>query len=229
MTLQAIPASGNSVTPAQENFDVLEVAAVFGKDATTTTGLTWGYLSGRWGGIAITAGTVTLTNAADNYVVVARDTGVVTTSTATTNWNNTADYARLYKLTAAGNVVTVTEDHRSGPYGIHGGPPTSIPQNSQSAAYTTVLKDAGKHILHPAADNNARTFTIDSNANVPYPLGTAITFVNKINVVTIAITSDTLTWAEDGSTGNRSLAANGIATALKIASTEWLISGVGLT
>jgi hypothetical protein len=104
-----------------------------------------------------------------------------------------------------------------------------IPQNSQSAAYTTVLADAQKHILHPTADNNARTFTIDSNANVAYPVGSVITFVNQINTVTISITSDTLTLAGAGTTGSRTLAANGIATALKIASTSWVISGVGLS
>jgi len=104
-----------------------------------------------------------------------------------------------------------------------------ITQNSQSAAYTTVLADGGKHILHPTADNNARTFTIDSNANVAYPIGTAITFVNQINTVTIAITTDTMTLAGAGTTGSRTLAASGIATALKIAATEWIISGVGLT
>lgn len=104
-----------------------------------------------------------------------------------------------------------------------------IRQNSQSAAYTTVLSDGGKHIYHPSSDNNARTFTIDSNANVAYPIGTAITFVNEINTVTIAITSDTLTLQGTGTTGSRTLAANGIATALKVASTKWVISGIGLT
>jgi len=104
-----------------------------------------------------------------------------------------------------------------------------IPQNSQSTAYTTTLADGGKHILHPTADNNARTFTIDSNANVPYPIGTAITFVNQINTVTIAITSDTMTLMGAGSTGSRTLAANGIATALKVSSTGWVISGTNLT
>jgi hypothetical protein len=104
-----------------------------------------------------------------------------------------------------------------------------VRQNSQSAAYTTVLADGGKHILHPAADNNARTFTIDSNANVAYPIGTAITFVNEINTVTIAITSDTLTLAGTGTTGSRTLAANGLATALKVGTTKWVISGTGLT
>lgn len=105
----------------------------------------------------------------------------------------------------------------------------NIPQNSKSAAYTTVLLDAGKHILHPSSDNNARTFTIDSNANVAYPIGTTLTFINEINTVTIAITSDTLTLAGAGTTGSRTLAANGIATAVKIASTKWIINGTGLT
>jgi len=103
-----------------------------------------------------------------------------------------------------------------------------IAQNSQSAAYTTLLTDSGKHLLHPTADNNPRTFTIDSNANVAYPIGTAITFVNQINVLTIAITSDTMTLAGTSTTGSRTLEVNGIATALKIGTTAWLISGTGL-
>lgn len=104
-----------------------------------------------------------------------------------------------------------------------------VPQNSKSAAYTTVMSDAGKHILHPASDNNARTFTIDSNANVAYPIGTALTFINLINTVTIAITSDTMYLAGTGSTGSRTLAAYGVATAVKVGTTTWIISGTGLT
>jgi hypothetical protein len=103
-------------------------------------------------------------------------------------------------------------------------------QNSKSAAYTTVLSDGGKHILHPSGDANARTFTIDSNANVAYPVGTSITFVNETSqLVTIAITSDTLTLANSTSTGSRTLAQNGVATALKITSTKWIIWGSGLS
>ena len=105
----------------------------------------------------------------------------------------------------------------------------NIPQLSKSAAYTTVLADSGYHILHPTADNIARTFTIDSNANVAYAIGTAITFVNQINTVTIAITTDTMTFLPGGGTGSRTLAANGIATALKVSTTGWIITGSGLT
>jgi hypothetical protein len=106
----------------------------------------------------------------------------------------------------------------------------NIPQNSQSAAYTCVLADAGKHIFHPSTDANARTFTIPANSSVAYPIGTAITFVNVTSqVVTIAITSDTMYLAKDGTTGSRSLAQYGSATALKLTSTTWLISGSALT
>lgn len=106
-----------------------------------------------------------------------------------------------------------------------------IPQNPQSASYGLVLADAGKHILHPSADTTARTFTIPANGSVPYPIGTAITFVNQnaAGVVTIAITSDVMRLAGAGTTGSRTLAANGVATAIKITPTEWIISGTGLT
>jgi hypothetical protein len=105
----------------------------------------------------------------------------------------------------------------------------TIPQNSQSAAYTLVAADSGKHILHPSSDNNARTFTIPANSSVAYPIGTAITFVNRINTLTIAITDDTLRLANTTDTGSMELDVNGVATCIKIGSTEWIISGVGLT
>ena len=104
-------------------------------------------------------------------------------------------------------------------------------ENSQSAAYTTVLADAGKMIYHPSADTTARTWTIDSNANVAYTIGTCISFFNDTSAgtVTIAITSDTLVLAGAGSTGSRTLAASGVATACKMTSTRWMINGTGLT
>lgn len=107
----------------------------------------------------------------------------------------------------------------------------NIPQNSNSAAYTLVLADSGKHILHPSADTTARTFTIPANVSVAFELGTAITFVNQngAGVITIAITSDTMRLAGAGTTGSRTLAANGVATAIKLTTTEWIISGTGLT
>lgn len=105
-----------------------------------------------------------------------------------------------------------------------------VPQNSNSADYTLVAADAGKHILHPSSDANARTFTIPANSSVAFPVGTTVTFVNQTSqVASIAITTDTLTLANSTTTGTRSLAQNGVATAIKVASTSWIISGAGLT
>lgn len=106
-----------------------------------------------------------------------------------------------------------------------------MPFRAVSANTTTVANDAGGVICHPAADTTARTWTIDSNANLPYPLGTAITFINQnaAGVITIAITSDVMRLAGTGGAGSRFLAANGMATAVKIATTEWIINGTGLT
>ena len=107
----------------------------------------------------------------------------------------------------------------------------TIPQNSQSTAYTLVLTDSGKQIFHPSADTTARTWTIPANSSVAFPIGTAVTFINQngAGVITISITSDTMRLAGPGTTGSRTLAANGVATAIKITSTEWIISGTGLT
>jgi hypothetical protein len=126
---------------------------------------------------------------------------------------------------ASGTLTNCTADGTN-PVGFR-----NIPQNSQSANYTCTLADAGDHILHPSADTTARTFTIPANSSVPYPIGTAITFINQsgAGVLTIAIASDTMRLAGAGTTGSRTLAANGVATALKIAATEWIISGGGLT
>ncbi len=105
--------------------------------------------------------------------------------------------------------------------------PTNLPANPQSTAYTTVLADAGGMVNHPASDANARTFTIDGS--VSYPVGTTITFTNlTTQVLSIAISTDTLYLAGAGTTGTRTLAQYGIATALKLTSTTWLISGAGL-
>ena len=106
----------------------------------------------------------------------------------------------------------------------------SIPQNAQTGSYTLVLSDAGKHIYHAAAAA-AATYTIPANSSVAYPIGTAISFINmSSNVVSIAITTDTLTLSNAaGSTGTRSLAQYGTATAVKITATSWIISGSNLT
>jgi hypothetical protein len=156
------------------------------------------------------------------------DTGTSGTKVALTDGANTWSAAQTDSALAtfsAGANLTPASSPATNAVGYLG-----VPVNSQSTAYTTVMSDVGKMILHPSTDANARTFTIDSNANVAYPIGTILTFCNMTSqVVTIAITSDTLYLAGAGTTGSRSLAQYGVATAVKLTSTTWLISGSGLT
>jgi hypothetical protein len=102
-----------------------------------------------------------------------------------------------------------------------------IPQNATTTgAYTVLAADAGKHIYASAT----RTVTINSNANLALPIGTTLTFIAGSGAtMTIAITTDTMYLAGPGTTGSRTLAPFGIATAVKLTSTTWIISGNGLT
>lgn len=106
----------------------------------------------------------------------------------------------------------------------------NLPQSVQAANYTLVITDAGKYILHASGAGAGDTYTIPANASVAFPVGTAVTFVNHdSNAVSIAITTDSLILAGTTTTGTRTLAQNGIATALKTEATTWLISGTGLS
>jgi hypothetical protein len=106
-----------------------------------------------------------------------------------------------------------------------------ISQIIRNTDYTFVLADAGYHVLHPAADTTARTFTIPANSSVPFVIGTTLTFVNQngAGAITIACALDTLRWTGSGTTGSRILAPCGMASTLKITATEWMISGIGLS
>lgn len=104
-----------------------------------------------------------------------------------------------------------------------------IPQNSQNGAYNVVLGDAGKHIYHPTGQA-AATYTFPANSNVSFTVGSAVTIINgSANNVTIALTTDTLYLSSNGATGSRTLAQWGVATAVKIENTTWVISGSNIT
>ena len=95
-----------------------------------------------------------------------------------------------------------------------------------SGAYTLVAADAGELVY----TTTTRTVTIPANSSVPYEIGTTIVFVSGTGATTtIAITTDTLRLVGTGTTGSRTLAPHGMATAVKVAATEWYISGNGLT
>ena len=104
----------------------------------------------------------------------------------------------------------------------------NIPQNAQTGSYTTVLSDAGKHIYHAVGAGSA-TYTIPANGSVAYPIGTVIAFVNLSSTAISIANSDTMYWGYFGTTGTRTLGQYGVANAMKVASTTWIITGTALT
>jgi hypothetical protein len=146
------------------------------------------------------------------------------------NAQTSAQWCVLTPVYAAGTGVIITQSN-NGTVTFASPAATAILQNSQSAAYTCVLADAGGQIFHPATDTTARTWTIPANSTVAYPIGTTLTFINQngAGTISIIITTDTMTLAgATASTGPRTLATNGLATAIKIGTTSWIISGVNL-
>lgn len=220
------PSQANAEVVFNEAMQTLGHCELFGKRHPATTGLTWAFYGGRWGGTSVSDGTVTLTGSTTNYVVAARSNGAVSTSTGTTSWNNTQAYARLYKITTGTAAVTGVEDHRAGPYGVFW---PHVIAATFSGAYSVVGSE--ETLIHPSADTTARTVTLPANSSIPLPVGHTLTIINEDGAgdVTIAITSDTLRLAGAGTTGSRTLADNGIAVLIKTSSTNWLISGTGLT
>lgn len=110
--LQNLTANTNVFQQLNENFDAASPAGMYGKRAPATSGLTWAYYGGRGFGNAIADGTVALTGSATNYVVANRSTGAVSVSTSIANWNDAANYYRLYLIVAGASTITSAADHR---------------------------------------------------------------------------------------------------------------------
>lgn len=103
-----------------------------------------------------------------------------------------------------------------------------LPSNVQTGNYTAVLADSGKSII---MNGTTLTATIPVNGSVPYPIGTVLTFINiNASALSIAIAvGGTLYLVATTTTGTRTLVENGLATAIKIGTDTWIISGSGLS
>lgn len=199
-------------------------------------------------GTASTGGTtaITLGSAAGATSTIQLNGSVATTSAITTggplNLNHTnpnissnnASVASIFTSTVTGiNIGSSTI--RTTAYPADGTTSTAaagegymgMPQVTTSISRTFAASDAGKHVY---VTTTGTTQTIPANSAVALPIGTTIVVVNGSGVsTTIGINTDTLRLANSASTGNRTLASNGMCTLLKINSTEWIASGNGLT
>lgn len=97
---------------ANELFDAASPAMLYGRHASECSGLVWGYYGGRYLSTLIDNDTLTLTGSTTCYIVAARADGVVSFSASSTNWDDEANYIRLYKVVTGSSTVTSYEDHR---------------------------------------------------------------------------------------------------------------------
>lgn len=190
-----------------------------------TTGAVKEVAPGTTGNVLTSTGTAWISQAAGAATgnVTIGNTTISLGGTATSVGNLTLTNVTISSGTITGTVSNATADS-SGVVGYMG-----IPQNSQNGNYNVLLGDAGKHIYHPTGQA-AATYTFPANSNVSFTVGSAVTIINgSANNVTIALTTDTLYLSSNGATGSRTLTQWGVATAVKITNTSWVISGSNLT
>lgn len=168
------------------------------------------------------ASTVLSMYTSSNDVVIynATATGILQLGT-----NNSTDLT----IDASGNTTINSIADATTSTAAVGGGYMGLPQvQVTSGGRTLVASDAGKHLY--MTTTSGQTVTIPANSSVAFPVGTTITIVNANGISTsIAITTDALRLAGTTSTGTRTLASNGVCTLIKIASTEWISSGNGLS
>lgn len=102
-----VQGSGSQDLQANAVFDALSPAMLYGRRASTCSGLVWGYYGGNvtksdGTQTTIANGTLSLSASVINYIVAQKSDGAVSSSTGTTNWNDRANYWRLYIRNADG-------------------------------------------------------------------------------------------------------------------------------
>jgi len=117
-------------------------------------------------------------------------------------------------LTVSGNTATVTTASYQIGY-------RDLPQNTSFG--TLAATDGGKHYY------GSGTITIPGNGTVPFNIGTAVLVIASASTTISPAVGVTLVQAGTGSTGSRTLAADGMATLVKVSTNTWYINGTGIS
>lgn len=147
-------------TTANQLFDALSPSSLFGRRASTTTGVTWGYYGGTImldGVLTVIAnGTVALTISTTNYVQATRAGGV---SVNTTGF--TAGQIPLYTIVVGAATVTSYSDHRAW-----------VQVNHVQGLLALALSDVNTTLTAAQARNNILQFTgaLTATRNIVVPL-----------------------------------------------------------
>lgn len=155
--------------------------------------------TGLTGGPIVSTGTISI----DNTVVTLTGTQTLTNKT----------------LTGLDSGSTV-KDSAGNLYGFGF---RTMPQSSNTSG-TLVLSDSAKHLYLTG------NVTVPPNSSVAFEIGTVISVVSNATALVIqAGAGVTLKLANSASTGNRSVASNGVATMIKVAVNTWYVFGLGVT
>ena len=172
---------------------------------------------GSMSGVTITGGSFggTATNV----------TGVVAIANGGTGQTTAAAARGALAAAASGANTDITSVAASTTINGHTIGYLNIPSNAETSAYVVTAADAGHCI-----DITTGGVTIPANATLALAIGFTFSVYNNSGTSqSIAITTDTMRLAGSATTGTRTLAQRGWATARKVAATEWVITGAGIS
>lgn len=228
--------SGANITGVSGTFtDRVSGATVTGTSGQFTTA------TAATGVFTTTLSGATITGTTAQFANVTGGAAGFTTVTGTTVTGTTANFVSgVFTTQVSGAIVAgpthtgTTANFSSGNFtGTLSGATTrdnignvrDIPQNSQTASYTLVSGDAGKHVFTTSG------VTIPSGV---FTVGQAVSIYNNTtgNITITQGTNVTLRQAGASGTGDRTLAQRGLATVLCVSGangTEFVIGGAGLS
>ncbi|MBA3353331.1 MAG: hypothetical protein H0U23_13095 [Blastocatellia bacterium] len=203
---QIVVAQAQPAVPANELFASMSIAALFSRNESASSLLTWAYYGGYYNGFTVSNGTLTLTASQANiYVVVAKATGVVSFATSTTNWNDTDNYDRLYRVTTSATAAGPWEDKRQ-IVGLGGTVVVKVLQFACSDLATALTAGTTKAVFRmpygmtvtavraslataQATNGAGGIFTVDINEAGTTILSTKLTIDNTEKTSTTAVTA----------------------------------------
>lgn len=169
-TLDQVSAGASAITQINANEQSMQVAAAYGRRASTSSGLTFGYYGATLqDGTIIAAGTVTVGASTTTYVVVDRATGAVSSATSTTNWNNTTSYMRMASLVSnASGITTYTDARPAGGLSSGGGGGGAVSSvNGQTGAVVLELGDLDDVDLSGLGDGDTLVYDLATTSWIP--------------------------------------------------------------
>ena len=141
-------------------------------------------------------------------------------------FDNTGNLTAPGNISTSGNILAGNVSANVGGFAIGY---RDIPQVSFTGNATIAATDAGKHFYSTQSTNY--TLTIADNSSVSWPVGTAISIVNRGsgNITVAQASGVSLYLAGNSTAANRIVTTYGMATLLNVAANVWMINGTGVT